>query len=1030
MPAKQIVQCPNCQAKLGVDASWVGRRARCKKCQNEFKISSASMFQPAVDTSVEIEHAETIVGPNIAPRVRESLDIKPVAERFARFELIELIGEGAFGKVYKSRDPILGRLVALKIPAFSAADAKKTARFLDEAKSAAALRHKNVVPVYEAGQFEGRPYIVSEFIEGQTLSKRIAAGAVEYKTVATWIRDLARALAYAHQCGIIHRDVKSENIMLDANDVPFLMDFGLAKRLNEDSTRTLDGTILGTPAYMPPEQARGEQKSIGPHSDQYSLAVVLYELLCRSRPFSGPTHAVIAQVISAEPPLPSAIVKGVPKKLEAICLKAMSKEIANRYNSTTDFAEDLDCFVNGLDPSVCREIKRFKLKPLTRKLLTLMAVACIALVCFAAVLKTWPYQATGSKKYSASQELANQPRGGSIGSRDEQPNEQLPPLADVTPQVTRVDYAAERKAAEWLLSIKADALIRAENETPMGTLLQLQKLPTKSFTIAPSVNLWNRDISDLDLQNIAGCRRLEFLNVSYNPKVTARGIEHLRDCKTLQSLHAFSTAVDDSLYPVLLNWPDLRELRIAYNPALTSKGFSVLGQLKKLNLLDAGFCNLGKDGSIDVNSLGHVAHIGLNNNFTSDFEIIGLENLNSTVTLNLGGNKLSDGILTRLKGLEDLEKLYIYQTQITDKGLMSLVDVRNLQLVDASNTLITNEGAEEFKRMRPEVTVSLGQPTADIEKPNPPNEVSQPRKEPKLDQAAFDALGIRLYGDSTGMRCELNSATITKKMGELLVRIPGLRAIHMNNCTFEDGVPPLPVISSLVHLRVHNCPKIPDDYFDLLPEIESINDINCYQTDITNTHFRKFMELKELRQLRIVGAKHLSKAGISGISKHQGLKELELNQGPEITDELLNEIAQIEPLEKLYLLSLSQSCSSKGLLKLLRLKNLSTLWVGGQPADREFLQGLATLNYLKELYVFHPSLSADDLKQLASSKSIETLILNNMTQLTLQDFQFIQSIPTLKNLSIAAVSLSKAEIQSLKDANPAVTIGGYGPEGR
>ena len=719
MHAKLFVQCPKCQAKLGVDASWVGRRARCKKCRHEFDISSASMIQPEQDTSVEMGKAETIIGPTISPRVRETLNIKPVAEKFARFELVELIGEGAFGKVFKARDPNLGRLVALKIPAFSATEAKKTVRFLDEAKSAAALRHKNVVPVYEAGQFEGRPYIVSEFIEGQTLSKRIAAGAVEYKTAVTWIRDLARALAFAHQCGIIHRDVKSENIMLDANDVPFLMDFGLAKRLNEDSTRTLDGTVLGTPAYMPPEQARGEQKSIGPHSDQYSLAVVLYELLCRSRPFSGPTHTVIAQVISAEPPLPSAIVKSIPKQLEAICMKAMSKEIANRYSSAADFAEDLDCFIEGLTPAACHGRGRFQYNRLTSKMLTQIVVLSVVLVCIAVAFQAWRDQAnTGSKSNSASENSA----------------------------------------------------------------------------------------------------------------------------------------------------------------------------------------------------------------------------------------------------------------------------------------------------------------------------VVPPKHESQNNQAKIDALasklGVTLFGYSTNMGCELDSATITKEFGELVVQIPALKAIHINNCTFDSGLPPLPVVSSLVHLRVHNCGKIPENYFDLLPEIKSVKDINCFQADIVDTHFRKFMELENLRQLRIFGATHISTEAIAGIGKHTDLVELELTWGPRITDELLSEIAQLYRLESLYLASLTPSCSSKGLLQLLRLKNLSTLWAHGYPVDRELIRGLAASQSLEELSVFHLGLGAADVKQLTSSTSIETLILNNMTQLTVQDFQLIQQIPTLRKLVIEGSSLSKAEIQSLKDANPSIKIEGYGPEGR
>ena len=155
--------------------------------------------------------------------------------------------------------------------------------------------------------------------------------------------------------GIIHRDIKPDNIMIDEKGVPQIMDFGLAKRVNEDAAMTTDGSILGTPAYMAPEQARGNQVHVGPHSDQYSLGVVLYELLTGKRPFAGSPHAVIEQLLGKEPPAPRSLRPEIPPDLEAICQKAMTKEISGRYASTAELAGDLACFLRG-DATLARPI--------------------------------------------------------------------------------------------------------------------------------------------------------------------------------------------------------------------------------------------------------------------------------------------------------------------------------------------------------------------------------------------------------------------------------------------------------------------------------------------------------------------------------------------------------------------------------------------------------------------------------------------------------------------------------------------------
>ena len=311
---------------------------------------------------------------------------------FGDYEILAKIGQGGMGAVYKARHATSGRTVALKVISSAAVLSETSrARFLAEARSMARFRHSNIVTLYEVSEVNRTPFLAMEFIEGRPLSEILAERIPDTRPVTTWMLTITNALAHAHAAGIIHRDLKPSNVMINHRGEAVVMDFGIAKDVGADMGMTATGQIIGTPAFMAPEQCEG--KPVDFRSDVFSLGGILYMLLTGRPPFTGPSSAAIMlKVIEEDPDPPSRLLPAVNKTLEAICLKALRKDPAERYQSAEAMCADLSAFMVG--SGVMARAGHYKSKQVGRRKLPLRtpagAVLCV-LALLAAGLAAWRF---------------------------------------------------------------------------------------------------------------------------------------------------------------------------------------------------------------------------------------------------------------------------------------------------------------------------------------------------------------------------------------------------------------------------------------------------------------------------------------------------------------------------------------------------------------------------------------------------------------------------------------------------------------
>src|SRR5438874_9379339 len=342
--------CPKCGAQIPPDAPEGG----CPGCLLETGLGLLSDppvpgGDPSAIASAKGDDggcAENVEANTVAA-ARRSKKAARAAEMLGElgdYELVEEVGSGGQGVVFRARQKSLNRTVALKVISLGQwASKAHLKRFRREAEAAASLDHPNIVPIYEVGEREGACYFSMKFVEGGQLDEVVKRAPMSIRQAAELIAKVARTVHYAHEHGILHRDIKPGNILLDAKGEPLLTDFGLARLVEAESTVTRTKEVMGTPSYMAPEQAVGNNAAVGSATDVYGLGAVLYQLLTGHPPFAGgATYETIKLLLDTEPRQPRLLNPKVDRELSTICLKCLEKDPKRRYSSALALAEDLE----------------------------------------------------------------------------------------------------------------------------------------------------------------------------------------------------------------------------------------------------------------------------------------------------------------------------------------------------------------------------------------------------------------------------------------------------------------------------------------------------------------------------------------------------------------------------------------------------------------------------------------------------------------------------------------------------------------
>ncbi len=570
--------------------------------------------------------------------------------RIGHYEVLQVLGKGAFGIVFRAYDDVLQRVVAVKVLAPQmAATSPARKRFLREARSSAQIRHENVVQVYEVGE-QPLPYLVMEFIPGETLQQRLdRTGPVDPAEVLWVGRQIAEGLAAAHAQDLIHRDIKPGNVLIEgAQHKVKITDFGLA-RAADDASISQSGIIAGTPMYMAPEQARGEH--IDHRADLFSLGSVLYQMVTGRPPFrANGSFAVLKRVAEDDPRPIREVIPEAPWWLCEIIAKLHAKNPAERFPSAREVADVLaaceERLKSSTNPHGFPVVTRAPEQRAKRRkwVAASAAVACAAALGLTAYTLTRPGDTAPATAGTAPAPLA-----------PPAPAPKAPPAPDP---------AIDRRAAVYVMSIGGGVRINGTSDW-WGNVGELPKSP---FALT-SVSLRDKKVTDDGLLLFQGCQNVKHLDLA-GTKVTDAGLVHFKDCAGLTHLDLFSTNVTDA---GLAHFKACRFTHLSLRSThVTDATAAAFGHCTELTFLGLAHTKVTEAGLAHFRDCTKLKHLDLDELPVGDAAVAPFAECKDLEVLHLGGAQVTDAGVARFKGCKRLRTLFLRGTRVTAAGIDDL----------------------------------------------------------------------------------------------------------------------------------------------------------------------------------------------------------------------------------------------------------------------------------------------------------------------------------------------------------------------
>ncbi|MBT4867255.1 MAG: protein kinase [Planctomycetaceae bacterium] len=622
-----------------------------------------------------------------------------VPQTIGRYEIKGRLGQGSMGAVYLAFDSRLHRDVALKVPKFAKADGTgPIERFYREARLAATLSHPSICPVYDIGEADGTRYIAMAYIEGRPLTDYIRSDKPQpVKHIAKTVCRVAMAVQEAHEHGVIHRDLKPDNIMIDENRKPVIMDFGLARRLFKEGEDRLthSGALVGSPAYMSPEQVDGNPAGITSLSDIYSLGVVLYELLTGVRPFRGYVGAVMGKILHEQPQPPSELRADVDAKLESICLQMMAKDPQKRYASMDKVAHALASYVRqpqkgaAIQPAPTIELPSFR--PETLESLQAKDSANPE--------SDLTEVADESSTYKTSQSAACRTARKLIKSHDyENAVELLQQIPEDQRDSESIGLLGQARELRGLVkTLIADANRMRRNRDFYGMCRKLERL----LEVKPDHQRARKLLEDLEQKGFSGV--ITGLSVERQAAewiLQAGGsVDVLMDGEPIQNVETINSIPDAEFRVVscgLSGCESVNDIELA--------NIAGLSAIHNLSLAQTTTSDTG---------LKHIrAFSALTSLLLAQTDITGeglkqLSSMSQLVKLDLANTKLGDADLAMLEPLESLEFLGLLGTEITDASAPHLAQFTGLTFLDLYDTGFTVSGVTQLSKSLPNCRINF-----------------------------------------------------------------------------------------------------------------------------------------------------------------------------------------------------------------------------------------------------------------------------------------------------------------------------------